>query len=321
MAYDPCTCNNPSALSFTFSGITQGSISLNGKFYGVSQPMPDMTYPNGDKGQGNPAVDWLSSVNTSNSSGSTVGLAGMQTYTSMAQLTADYDAQLHNYENNLAGKEDNEQVITELKTFATAVSIVAAVALRTEGGGDSSKASGITSAVLDGFQSGLDMYSAGIATPTQPTQPWVVQGEMTMSGSVQLSNSLPNAFFDIVNPGSLYSDSIKQDGTSYFPEFTATCYSPTESNCIQSATLPNFPNYNLPLGNFALLSQPIVHHRTVQTQMPQPSSYDASGDQTINGYLTYGNNYFNSTGDIYQLDASSIKYVYNPAVPVDIDKS
>jgi hypothetical protein len=327
VAYDPCTCNNSSAIDVTFNAVSTGSIQLGGMFYGVNQPIttaitpvPDPANPNGTN---NMVTTWLSSasVQPTQNSGQYAPVAGMQTFGLISDVYAEYENQLSQYTNDQALEAQNASNLQAMDTFLSLLSEAVAFALvrkgneRTEGSGDSgSPGPRDYSQAINGVKDIYDFFSSGAPSSTEPPMPFITQGEMTLSGTVTFSNTLNQNNFSMVNPGSLNSGNTSVSNGIVYPEFTTACYSPTYPyNCVESNALPAYTYYNLPLGNFAVLTQPVIHHRSVSQQgiIVPADTYDGSPSS-----LTY-----NSVGDIYNFQDNTLQYIYNPAVPVDLQKS
>ncbi|MDB5271969.1 MAG: hypothetical protein JWO58_336 [Chitinophagaceae bacterium] len=334
MAYDPCACRNPSALRVDFVASSAATISLSGGFYGIETPITNLPDDN--------PITWLSSFGSNtDGSGSVHPQAGMQTLAFGQNAYDNYEAELEAQEADEKKAERKAKFLEKFKsvleflaTVAEVTSEVIAAAAKvevpppfpintvaakhqTERTEDANEHTwGAIAGVIDGLGILTDFVSVNNATPTGSTMPFIIQGEMVLSGTATFSNPVPAASFSFANPGS------SSTGITY-PEFSNSCYTPDPINqpCSTSpgathpftANLPGLVNYNEPMGHMAVLNKPTITYNTM--------NYPISGCPPGTPPTQCNNNGITMKLFSFHLDGASMNYVFNPAVPVDEDKT
>jgi len=274
ISYDPCVCKNPSAFKISFSTVTTSQITLYGRLMGMATPIGK---------ENSTATDWemdeslgfLTGVYTSTGTSGTNAEAGMLTYEKASDAITDVK--------KVAEKTDkSEAIVTALEGFNT---VVEAMANGFDQYTDSKYKNHETyedySTKLEALGMVTDFVKEQV-TPEGESSPSIIQGEMSIQGSVTFNEDVNNNI-QLATPGS--------SGSINYPFYYNT-----------SSTGTLYSLYNKPLGVFAMAKSPQMYQYTQTT-----SPYTPSGN-TISGYGYYK--------VAYRLGAP-LQYIFNPDLNID----
>ncbi len=314
VAYDPCTCINPSGIIVSFSTLSTSTINLYGRLLGLSENVAGMSGSN-------------VLVNTSNSYLSSVWGHGTNVDGGM-KVGQHYDSIINEYakiitKQTAAGAiatqqaTDEKQALTDVgQLFSVTGTILGIVA-----GTPASAPITLMSKVISGLGSFTNFLSSTITVPGSPVNdakyPSIINADLALTGSSTLNVALNSDDISLATPGSYGADQQPEYWNTYYN--TATC----TSNPYSFSTLPPvmYPEYNEVLGTFALLQTPRVeHYRDTVLLNAGDDEDDWFTDPNPIGGVIYSSQYQANYYNNYQLELP-LKYAFNPAAPIDKDST
>lgn len=331
LAYDPCTCFNPSAISIRFKGVQSASIQLNGRYIGSGETIANII--NGKESVPNP-VEYLTSLYDEGPNAK----AGMIANANIQEVRDRYQSLYDEYVESLQVPELTlfEEVfniglkaVDKLATKGIASILGSIVDIASEEQLVEKVNKGIPLNLTE--QETKDFYKQmkdlapstsffsstfsinKVANPSyNPEQPMLMMGEMTLKGNLVLESEMIDHKIDIANPGSL--------GSSSYAEFPGACDRQLNPTCSGIAPYgPAYTLYNEPLGVFSLLTTPVLQVQTENRNFLCSLGTVSPGGTAPTGVTP--NRYF--AGEIrsnLKLQ-NPIQFAFNPSVPVDESKT
>jgi hypothetical protein len=161
MAYDPCTCQFPSALQVDFKLVDSMTVNMEGNILGTNIPVTDPT-----RTQLDPTNTWLSSVG--NNFGGVNN--GFQIYNTIGDLQTNYQGALSSYNS----AHNTSTVLDYIGTIFSAVG---------EGLSGGAGAAGIVGGIFQGVGT-VFSFAGTQVEKDKPTEPTVLYGQAKFAGTI-----------------------------------------------------------------------------------------------------------------------------------------
>jgi hypothetical protein len=276
LMYDPCTCYNNSVLKVYFTSILRSTVNLYGRLLATAQPISNIERGSGSLYGASATDNYLTSIYPTGPLADQRPLVGVQTYNRIQSLINDYQR---------VNPDPTKNAIIDGLNALLAGGAAAAGVYAGVGPGATLTSQQIYATTLGAVAPFTNFLGSQIRDqPNAEPQPFVIQGEMSMTGSIQSGVDLNGNDITFALPGAKNSNNAPEqyDADNHiFP----------------------YPVYNQILGPLGVLKTPNVRSYS--------NSWGRGGEMFLGSYSL--------ARKYYKLE--NLDLVFNPEANIDLSKS